>query len=274
MFSARRRMGAFIAVACCLTSWTTVAAAGTRHYVVNPGSSITSVCNTCGEPPAVPETLTGSFDVTVLPVSSASDVAAVTSLSLSSGKHTLGGHGFLQRIGPDRQAMVLEAELDGSKVLFTSGRRQHTSGADITIILSSPRTGEHTYVLVLSASPVNDQPADADGDSIADAQDNCPTVANPDQTDRDGDGVGDACDHCPGTTGGLVTRQGCSIAQLCPCEGPATGQQWENQTDYLRCIARATRSFRRNGQMSRAESLDVLRRASRSGCARTVIAMR
>jgi hypothetical protein len=274
MSAARRLLGVLIAVAFCSTSWVTTAVAGTRHYVVNPGSSIASVCNACGEPPAAAETLTGSFDVTVLPVSAASNVAAVTSLSLSSAKHNLGGHGFLQRIGPDRQAMVLEAEINGNKVLFTSGRRQHTSGSDITIILSSPRTGEHTYVLVLSASPINDQPADADGDGLADAQDNCPTVANGDQTDSDGDGVGDACDQCLGTTGGLVTQQGCSVAQLCPCEGPATGQQWESPTDYLRCTARATRSFRRNGQMSRAESLDVLRRASRSGCGRTVIAMR
>ena len=140
--------------------------------------------------------------------------------------------------------------------------------------MSSPRTGEHTYVLVISASPVNDQPADADGDGVPDAQDNCPTVANADQKDSDGDGVGDACDQCAGTTDGLVTRQGCSVAQLCPCDGPAVDQQWESQTDYLRCVLRATRTFRRSGQMSRAESLQMLRRAGRAGCGRTVVAMR
>jgi len=232
------------------------------------------MCNTCGEPPAAAEPLTGSFDVTVLPVAAATDVAAVTAVNLSSMRHTLGGHGFVQRLGPDRQAMVLEAEINGAKVLFTSGRRQHTVGGGITIILSSPRTGEHTYVLVISASPVNDQPVDADGDGIPDAQDNCPTVANGDQRDSDGDGVGDACDQCAGTTDGLVTRQGCSIAQLCPCDGPAVDRQWESQTDYLGCVLRATRTFRRSGQMSRTESLQTLRRASRSGCGRTVVAMR
>jgi hypothetical protein len=37
---------------------------------------------------------------------------------------------------------------------------------------------------------------DADGDGIADGDDNCPNVFNPDQLDSDGDGVGDACDNC------------------------------------------------------------------------------
>lgn len=38
---------------------------------------------------------------------------------------------------------------------------------------------------------------DRDGDSVGDAADNCPDVANVDQADSDGDGVGDACDNAP-----------------------------------------------------------------------------
>ncbi|HOW17593.1 MAG TPA: thrombospondin type 3 repeat-containing protein, partial [Phycisphaerae bacterium] len=44
--------------------------------------------------------------------------------------------------------------------------------------------------------------ADADGDGIADACDNCPTAPNSDQRDGDTDGVGDACDNCPNAPNG------------------------------------------------------------------------
>lgn len=36
--------------------------------------------------------------------------------------------------------------------------------------------------------------ADADGDGVADAADNCPLEPNPDQSDTDGDGAGNVCD--------------------------------------------------------------------------------
>ncbi|MEQ1437952.1 PKD domain-containing protein [Fontimonas sp. SYSU GA230001] len=49
---------------------------------------------------------------------------------------------------------------------------------------------------------VDDTPQDSDGDGIADATDNCPTVANASQADADADGIGDACDSDTGGGGG------------------------------------------------------------------------
>jgi hypothetical protein len=42
---------------------------------------------------------------------------------------------------------------------------------------------------------------DPDGDGICSANDNCPTVSNPDQRDLDGDGIGDACDDVDAVIG-------------------------------------------------------------------------
>ncbi len=49
---------------------------------------------------------------------------------------------------------------------------------------------------------------DADGDGVADGDDNCPDDANPSQEDSDGDGIGDACDPWDGpfpVPGGEIT---------------------------------------------------------------------
>ena len=47
-------------------------------------------------------------------------------------------------------------------------------------------------------SVANPDQGDSDNDGVPTACDNCPSIANPDQTDADGDKVGDPCDNCPG----------------------------------------------------------------------------
>ncbi len=55
---------------------------------------------------------------------------------------------------------------------------------------------------------------DQDGDGIADGEDNCPGVANPDQADDNANGVGDACEVAPPTRGDLDGDQDVDNADL------------------------------------------------------------
>ncbi|WP_197041593.1 thrombospondin type 3 repeat-containing protein, partial [Chondromyces apiculatus] len=76
--------------------------------------------------------------------------------------------------------------------------------------------------------------ADADGDGVQDAVDNCPAVYNPSQADLDGDGLGDVCDpdddgdgvldaadNCPRTpNAGQEDANGDGIGDACSCADP------------------------------------------------------
>src|SRR5215467_13503744 len=111
-----------LAMLACVPFANTARAAGTRHYVLNAGSSISVVCNTCNPASKTSEPLTGSFDLTPLPVSASLDVAAITNVNIASPAFSAKGNGFVQRRGGDRLAMVLDAHVNGNPVLFTSGR--------------------------------------------------------------------------------------------------------------------------------------------------------
>ncbi|MFM7202210.1 MAG: thrombospondin type 3 repeat-containing protein [Myxococcota bacterium] len=58
---------------------------------------------------------------------------------------------------------------------------------------------------------------DADGDGVADAQDNCVDDKNTDQKDADDDGAGDACDACPNDAEDDADGDGvCGDVDVCP----------------------------------------------------------
>src|SRR6266404_7000514 len=69
--------------------------------------------------------------------------------------------------------------------------------------------------------------------------------------DRDFDGVADTADACPNTPPcSVVDANGCSIDQLVPCEGPATGGSWKNHGQYVAAIAQAAEEFVAQGLIS------------------------
>jgi len=69
-------------------------------------------------------------------------------------------------------------------VTFSGGGLPTAYFADISV-------GQESVLLDLDDTLVV---PDADGDGVADSDDNCPSISNADQADFDGDGFGDVCD--------------------------------------------------------------------------------
>jgi hypothetical protein len=85
--------------------------------------------------------------------------------------------------------------------------------------------------------------------------------------DVDSDGVPDSLDLCPDTPpGAVVNAEGCSIDQLVPCNGPASGGTWKNHGQYVSAIAQMTEEFRAQGLISEDQRDDIILNATRSKC--------
>lgn len=116
---------------------------------------------------------------------------------------------------------------------------------------------------------------DDDNDGALDADDNCPYDWNPDQADFDGDGAGDTCDldddgdgvidaddQClASAVGAAVDANGCTIAQLCPCDN-----NWKNHGAFVKCNAHATEDFVEWGLMTEEEKDAIMSAAGGSSC--------
>ncbi len=124
--------------------------------------------------------------------------------------------------------------------------------------------------------------ADDDNDGVEDGADNCPLTANADQLDWDGDGLGDACDPdidddgvlndgdvCEFTAEEAVVdpTSGCSIAQLCPCDGPfGSDLPWKNHGKYVKCVKETARDFEDQGLITKDERKAIEKEAKKSSC--------
>ena len=87
------------------------------------------------------------------------------------------------------------------------------------------------------------------------------------ETDTDADGVADSLDQCPGTSvGAIVDASGCSIEQLAPCNGPASGGAWKNHGQYVSTVAQAAVAFLTQGLITADEADEIVARAAQSNC--------
>ena len=85
--------------------------------------------------------------------------------------------------------------------------------------------------------------------------------------DSDGDGVPDLEDQCPNTpAGAVVNAEGCSIDQLVPCAGPASGGSWKNHGAYVSAVAHAADEFRAAGLITGRQKGAIVSAAARSNC--------
>jgi hypothetical protein len=86
-------------------------------------------------------------------------------------------------------------------------------------------------------------------------------------TDLDGDGIPDALDACPNTP--LCTAadaHGCSIDQLAPCDGPASGGNWGNHGHYVSTVARTANQFLAQGLITSEQKVAIIKAAAQSQC--------
>jgi len=87
------------------------------------------------------------------------------------------------------------------------------------------------------------------------------------ETDEDGDGVGDSLDLCPGTpAGAIVDQHGCTIDQIAPCSGPASGGTWKNHGKYVSSVAHAVQAFLAQGLISEEQAAEIIAQAAQSDC--------
>jgi len=89
------------------------------------------------------------------------------------------------------------------------------------------------------------------------------------ETDADADGIPDSLDLCPGTpAGAIVDAHGCSIDQLAPCSGPASGATWRNHGQYVSAVAEAVEAFLAQGLISEEQADAIASLAAQSNCGR------
>jgi hypothetical protein len=63
-----------------------------------------------------------------------------------------------------------------------------------------------------------------------------------------------------------VDAHGCSIDQLAPCNGPASGETWKNHGEYVSAVAQAAEAFVAQGLISEEQAEEIVAQAAQSNC--------
>jgi subtilisin family serine protease len=131
--------------------------------------------------------------------------------------HTAGAAALLLSAIP-----VLRGDPDRAERLLLAGARPRTAPAPCGT--ESPgAVPNHTFGAGIVEALASFQ-ADPDRDGVADADDTCPAVFDPDQADSDGDQVGDACDCAPSDP--AVFAAPGEIPPALSIDEPGTGIAW------------------------------------------------
>ncbi len=103
--------------------------------------------------------------------------------------------------------------------LSTSGPATQRTGSSNSPV--NPYVQTDTVSISIDCAP---DVVDTDGDTVADADDNCPTVANTDQADADSDGIGDACEADTDGDGVIDDNDNCvSVANTDQADADSDG---------------------------------------------------
>lgn len=248
--------------------------AQTIEYLLRPVSQIRRICTDCPDGEKAAQPLSGTFDLTVMPIPEAYAIEAITGVHWNSPSFRITGAGFLERLGRDRISMVVDARVNDQQVLLASAAHPTAeSGGDLRLTLMSPPDSPVAIEIEVVAFANRTDGPDIDADGIPDSLDLCPRVPDDRQSDADLDGLGDPCDVCPGSLfGEAVLPDGCSVEQACPCAGPRTGMQWQSQKEYVTCVARALKFLAETEEITREQARRMVQAAVSSGCGMPAIA--
>ncbi len=109
-----------------------------------------------------------------------------------------------------------------------------------------------------------DAPAVNDEDAAESAP---PEQSEPAVSDSDRDGVFDYADMCPGSDAqDAVDTTGCSVVQLCPCDGQPTDRPWQTHRQYVACVADSADAFATAGLVSERQRGGLIDDAVTSSC--------